>query len=350
MRRLGKSAPSRRAHTGGPHFAGRRFFPCHFVLIFFATNMASVVILRDPLANNDNVLHLLELYMSHPELYNTTHPDYFKLNVRKQVVSSIAKQMDEYCHLNNYFNADIVNKKYKSCRTEYMRRKKTFDNSKRTGSSADAVTKPKLFYYELLDSHLSKTPIRHGVDTKESLYLLNDNPPTSNQPSSLSAMVSESPMALKASPPASPSLSLLSPCWQEFYLPSHPSSRPSSRSSSPTSSMAKDLSMTESSNSTNLYSKKAPKRKRKVLTDSNSDQLKAKLSRLLDIKLEKSSRPRNQYSSFGEAVATSLNQIEDPRKVHIAQCLITSIIARVSTDPNIYVTFNDLLLSIAQPN
>jgi len=94
-------------------------------------------------------LKLITLYRHHKVLWNVKLEQYKNKDARNQAYKIIAEEMDE-----PYFELADVPTKIENLRTAYHQEKRKVEYSNNSGSGANNVYKPKVFWFEALDTFL----------------------------------------------------------------------------------------------------------------------------------------------------------------------------------------------------
>lgn len=91
-------------------------------------------------ANCEDTFKIIQLYEQFPCLWNYRSSSYknvsMKNNAWKEIANALGKTIDE------------VKKKIKNVRQAYVAEKKKVDASKKSGSSAESIYVPHLYYYD----------------------------------------------------------------------------------------------------------------------------------------------------------------------------------------------------------
>lgn len=315
------------ARESSPRTTRRGTLASTNVYTFFFLNLLKIImdsvpntpfVIQNPFDNNDNVMYFLKLYLSHPELHDTSDLNYYNTGERNKILQNIADEMNTHCGLANFFTIKKLKDKFKNCRSQYRDTKNSLNASKTTGSSAKNVKTPKLFYFQLLDSHLSQIPIRKGIDTEDdNIFARSSTPVASTSPATadsyFSLVCDDSPSTFVANTASTSSDHLSSTSLASAELASssaelttliYPASIPSSSSQySPSGASSSrqtfqdipigfdfdqgfdDDNFTEQSTS-NKFSKKISKRKKPDLNQDENLKFKKKLTQVLELELE----------------------------------------------------------------
>uniref|UniRef100_A0A8D8SQ91 MADF domain-containing protein n=1 Tax=Cacopsylla melanoneura TaxID=428564 RepID=A0A8D8SQ91_9HEMI len=97
--------------------------------------------------------HFIELYRSHPCLWQIKNPNYGNKSMRKAAYEDLVdltKTIVQDC------DEDYIKKKIDSLRGSYRRETKKVNSSKAAGMTGEAIYTPKLWYYDLVSFMLTK--------------------------------------------------------------------------------------------------------------------------------------------------------------------------------------------------
>ncbi|XP_054726004.1 uncharacterized protein LOC129235936 [Anastrepha obliqua] len=97
---------------------------------------------------NQIISDFIEMYRSEPCLWQVKSHDYHDRMKKDNAYTKLAKKLDE---IEPGATKKSVINKVNSLRSAFRKEKKKVEASKKSGSSADSIYKPALWYYDLFD-------------------------------------------------------------------------------------------------------------------------------------------------------------------------------------------------------
>ena len=120
--------------------------------------------------SDSDTLRFLDLYHNEPILYNVTLEEYRDRDLR----AAAAKRISAALNIRGFGPAEII-RKFKNLRSSYCQELKKIAASKRSGRSTDEVYKPKVVWFEKMNSflhpHVQQRPTKSNLVSKKKLLL-----------------------------------------------------------------------------------------------------------------------------------------------------------------------------------
>ena len=120
--------------------------------------------------SDSDTLRFLDLYHNEPILYNATLEEYRDRDLR----AAAAKRISAALNIRGFGPAEII-RKFKNLRSSYCQELKKIAASKRSGRSTDEVYKPKVVWFEKMNSflhpHVQQRPTKSNLVSKKKLLL-----------------------------------------------------------------------------------------------------------------------------------------------------------------------------------
>ncbi|KAF4527948.1 hypothetical protein B566_EDAN014121 [Ephemera danica] len=270
-----------------------------------------------------NINILLDLWREWPCLYDIKHAEYHNTDKRISALKSIAEGLQ-------IIAPDIEEREVKwklsILRIAYNNEKRKVEQSKRSGAPVEAVHKPKLKYYDYMDSVLRQcsAPARNVInsiqsdDTNDSSHGDDTQSIDDDANSSTAGMLDDDTSDEEMDDIIPQAKRVLKALKTEASDPSDPTD-----SSGPTAGKSSDT-------DNHMLPPKEPARAKKK-GYKRIDSLEAKLGRALDAALEAPdsqavSAAADEFDIFGKVVADGLRNIKNKKVMLLTQHKISSVL------------------------